>query len=341
LKASWHQFLTHQGAEFEAGKLVSFGNPEHERSMSSQGAILCDLSHQGLIAAHGKDARSFLQGQLSADINSVTPTHSVPAAYCTPKGRALATFYVFEYQSTLYLAVSADLVEPMLKRLRMFVMRSAVTLTDAHESWIHFGYADPQGESRLAAIVGQAPTEIDQVLSINQFIIIRRRAEVPRFEIYAPLETARQLWEALSTNATAVNSGVWDYFDIASGTPRVTLASSDAWVPQMLNLHLLNGISFTKGCYPGQEIVARLKYLGKSKRQLYRLSVDSAHLPAVGAVISSPTEAEAGQVLNAALNPDGKVEVLAVMKIAQINEPLSLDGKAVQVLPLPYEFEAD
>lgn len=341
MKASWRQFLAHQGAEFEAGKLVSFGNPERERSIPPQGAVLCDLSHQGLIAANGKDARSFLQGQLSADIFSVSPTHTVPASYCTPKGRALATFQVFEREGTVYLAVSADLVEPMLKRLRMFVMRSDVSLTDAHDSFVHFGYADPQGEQRLQAILGKYPVAVDEVLQIKQLTIIRRRCEVPRFEIYGQLDDARQLWEALSVHAAAVNSGVWDYFEIASGTPHVTLASSDAWVPQMLNLQLINGVSFTKGCYPGQEIVARMKYLGKSKRQLYRLGVDSFQLPEVGATIISPTEPEAGQVLNAALSPNGKAEVLAVMKIAHVTEPLTLNSKSVQVLDLPYEFEAD
>lgn len=341
MKASWRQFLTHHGAEFEAGKLLSFGNPERERSIPPQGAILCDLSHQGLIAVNGKDARAFLQGQLSADLNAVSPSKTVPTAYCTPKGRALATFQVFEREGTLYLALAADLVEPMLKRLRMFVMRSDVSLTDAHDSFVHFGYAEPQGEQRLQAILGQYPAEVDQVLQINQLTLIRRAAEVPRFEIYGQLEESQKLWGSLSVHAAAVTFEVWDYFEIAAGTPHVTLASSDAWVPQMLNLQLINGVSFTKGCYPGQEIVARLKYLGKNKRQLYRLSVDSFHLPAVGAVISSPNEPEAGQVLNAALNPDSRVEVLAVMKIAQVTEPLSLEGKAVQVLPLPYAFEED
>ncbi|WP_020559188.1 YgfZ/GcvT domain-containing protein [Thiofilum flexile] len=341
MKASWRQFLTHQGAEFEAGKLISFGNPERERSIPPQGAILCDLSHQGLIAVNGKDARSFLQGQLSADVDTVSPTHTVPAAYCTPKGRALATFQVLEREGTLYLATAADLVEPMLKRLRMFVMRSDVALTDAHDSFVHFGYADPQGEQRLQAILGRYPAKVDQVLQINQLTIIRRPAEVPRFEIYGQLTESQQLWEALSVNAAAVTTEVWNYFEIAAGIPHVTLESSDAWVPQMLNLQLLNGISFTKGCYPGQEIVARLKYLGKNKRQLYRLGVDSFHTPAVGAVISSPTEPDAGQVLNAALNPDSKVEVLAIMKIAYITEALTLEGQTVQVLPLPYETDTE
>lgn len=119
----------------------------------------------------------------------------------------------------------------------------------------------------------------------------------------------------------------------------MTEASTEAWVPQMMNLHLIGAISFSKGCFPGQEVVARLKYLGKNKRQMYRLLVDSVDLPQVGAQIHDEAGNEAGKVLNACLNPDSKVEVLAVMKIAAMQGTLELGGKAVTALEVPYSLD--
>lgn len=342
MKPEWKSFLIEQGAEFDGSTLLHFGNPERERRIPPQGAILCDLSHQGLMSATGPDANAFLQGQLSNDINLVSAEHAQISSYSSPKGRAYTTFQIMQRQGVYYLALSSDVLEAVLKRLRMFVMRSKVSLEDARESLVHFGYADPNGEQRLTAALGSCPQQVLDVVQVGNLTIIRQAASVPRFEIYGELDDARQLWNRLNVHAAAVGSATWDYFDIEAGIPKVTAASMEAWVPQMLNLHLIDGISFKKGCFPGQEIVARLKYLGKNKRQLYRIAIDDVHQPAVGASIHNEQGEQAGEILNSVLSPSGDhIEALAVLKIAAAEQALNLAGAKVRLLPLPYNLESD
>lgn len=340
MKPEWKNFLIDFGAEFEGDSLVSFGNPERERRIPPQGAILCDLAHFGLISVTGEDATTFLQGQLTNDINQVSDSLSQLSAYCTPKGRALATFFITKRQGAYYLSLSRDLLEPILKRLRMYVLRSKVTLEDASASLVHFGYAAPDGDKQLIEILGKAPVNAYDTVQVNNLTIMRQPAPIPRFKILGELDAAKKLWERLNVNSACVGRNGWEYFNVMSGVPMVTLASSEAWVPQMMNMHLINGVSFNKGCFPGQEIVARLKYLGKSKRQMYRIGIPHCvKAPAVGTLIASDTDTEAGVILNATLNPDGYVEALAVMKIVEAGKPLVLGQYAVKVLDLPYALE--
>ncbi|QLQ31636.1 MAG: folate-binding protein YgfZ [Candidatus Thiothrix singaporensis] len=342
MKPEWKNFLINHGAEFAGDSLISFGNPERERRIPPQGAILCDLSHFGLISVSGEDAANFLQGQLTNDIRQVTDTASQLSAYCTPQGRALATFFITKRQGMYYLSLARDLLEPTLKRLRMYVLRSKVALEDASASLVHFGYAAPDGDKQLADILGKVPANPYDTLQIGNLTVLRQPAAIPRFKVLGELDDARKLWERLNVNAACVGRSSWDYFNISSGIPMVALASTEAWVPQMMNMHLINGVSFSKGCFPGQEIVARLKYLGKSKRQMYRIGVPSCvTVPTIGTAISSSADPEAGSILNATRNPDGYVEALAVLKIAQASQRLTLGEYPVQVLELPYVLETE
>jgi hypothetical protein len=342
MRPEWKSFLIEQGAEFDGSTLLHFGNPERERRILPQGAILCDLSSQGLISATGPDATAFLQGQLSNDINQVTAERAQISSYSSPKGRAYTTFQIMQRQGVYYLSLSSDVLETVLKRLRMFVLRSKVSLEDARDSLVRFGYADPQGEQRLQAALGKYPKQVLDVVQAGNLTIVRQAASVPRFEIYGELDDARQLWSRLSVNAAAVGSEAWDYFNIEAGIPWVTAASMEAWVPQMMNLQLIDGINFKKGCFPGQEVVARLKYLGKNKRQMYRIAIDTVHAPAVGAAIQNAAGEEAGTILNAVLSPNGnEIEALAVLKIAESDQALSLDDAKVRLLTLPYSLDSE
>jgi folate-binding protein YgfZ len=342
MKPEWKTFLIDFGAEFAGDSLVSFGNPERERRIPPQGAILCDLSHFGLISVTGEDAATFLQGQLTNDIHQVTDTLSQLSAYCTPQGRALATFFITKRQGTYYLSVARDLLEPTLKRLRMYVLRSKVALEDASGSLVHFGFAAPDGDRQLVDILGKAPANPYDTVQVQNLTIMRQPAPIPRFKILGELDDARKLWERLNVNAACVGRSSWEYFNVMSGVPMVTLASKEAWVPQMMNMHLINGISFTKGCFTGQEVVARLKYLGKSKRQMYRISIPHCFTPpATGTTLASAGDAEAGTILNATLNPEGYAEALAVMKIAETTKPLHWGEYPVKVLELPYALDTE
>ncbi len=340
----WKQLLIDTGAEFADDKLVSFGNPDQERKASSQASVMCDLSHIGMIRVEGEDAADFLQNQLTNDIKFVTDSKAQLSAWCNPKGRTIATFIIHKRGDSYYLSLSADLIEYVLKRLRMYVMRSKVVLEDVTESIVHFGFAGSKiVEGWQSCCEGELVSDDYAVITTDNLSVIRIPGIEPRYEVVGEFEDASQLWQKLNARVAPVSGDIWTYLNIASGLPVVTQASQEAWIPQMLNLQIIEGVNFQKGCFPGQEIVARLKYLGKNKRRVFRLEIATDEVPDVGELIIAEGEvAEAGKVLNAVLNPDGKVEVLAVLKIAMADKPLflaSAEGASAQVLELPFAVE--
>jgi len=350
MQQNWKEFLIDNGAEFVADKLVSFGNPSRESRIPPQGSILSDLSSRGMIEVHGKDAESFLQNQLTNDINRVTQSSHQLSAWCNRKGRVIASFCVFKRGNSYYLTIATDLVEPVIKKLRMYVMRLDVTLKDSSKSLIHFGYAGEQAEQDLQTILGidKVPIETQHTLQQDTLSILRLPGSVPRFEIFGELEDAKNLWEHCNVRAASVNSHGWDYLNILAGVPVICEASSTAWIPQMLNLQVLDGLDFKKGCFPGQEIVARLKYLGKNKRRMYRIEVNSHVLPEIGQKIYAEGETSyTGKILTTVINPSGNAEALAVLKIALADKPLSLDQTRaneqdnITLLDLPYSVNED
>jgi len=343
MNAVWKTFLMDQGAEFNGQMLASFGNPERERRIPPQGHILCDLSHVGLLRVEGDDAETFLQNQLSNDLKEVSETHSQLSSYNTHKGRMIANLRVLKRGNSIYLKVCHDLVDVLLKKLRMYVMMSKVTLEDATASLIHFGYAGENAERYLAAAIGDIPQQVNDTVQYRSLSITRLAGELVRFEILGEYADAQLLWDSLDVQAAPVNSDAWRYLNIVAGIPIINAENSTAWVPQMLNFERIGGVSFTKGCYPGQEIVARLNYLGQTKRRTYHLVANTDQLPTIGDKImvagAEGKLSEAGSVLNAVINPDGKVEMLAVLKSATLDKPLSLHNVAIEVLDLPYSLE--
>ena len=346
MKHEWKDFLQNAGAEFENDCVATFGNPERERRITHTGGLFCDLSHFGIIAVYGEDAAEFLQTQFTNDINQVDQAHSQLSALCTPKGRMLCNFRIFRREQTYYLVLPYELLEAALSRLRMFVLRSRVTLEDASDALIGIGASGSKMVDHLSDIVGTLPGKVDESVEYREYTIIRVAGTAPRFEIYGLLEPMKKIWQALDVHATPVGAEVWELLNIQAGIPVITAGTIDAFVPQMANMHLINGVSFTKGCYPGQEIVARMHYLGKLKRRMYRIGFDASDKPKTGTplVTDSSTESQdIGTVLSAQQNPDGNYEALAVIQVSDAeNSRLILgdvNGPDVTVLDLPYAFD--
>jgi folate-binding protein YgfZ len=261
----------------------------------------------------------------------------------------LANFRLFRQGDSHYLRMPRAMVEPVLKRLRMFVLRSRVTLEDADDALVRFGLSGPRAEQELHSALGNAPTALDDVIHQGDITAIRVPGPHPRFELYGELEPMRQLWDKLNVRCAPVGAGRWALLDILAGIPNIMPATSEAFVPQMANMQLIGGVSFKKGCYPGQEVVARMHYLGKLKRRMYRVSIDTDQPPAPGTEILGATGGEAeedqaaGLIVDAQLHPDGKVMALAVLQIAAAEAGgLRLSGEknpAVTLEALPYSFE--
>ncbi len=343
----WQDFLQTEGAVQVDGEVSHFGDPVLERRAAGEGDIIADLSHLALISAGGEDAGSFLQGQLSNDIRLVSATHSKIAGYCTPQGRMLAIFRIFMRDGTYFLQVPASLLEPTLKRLRMFVLRAKVRLDDAGGSWMRIGVSGPGTPAALSAEGLVPPDTADACATDRGVTVLRIAGPVPRFELIAAGEVMAPLWKRLRTRLTAVGAGVWSWLDIAAAIPTVLPQTLEQFVPQMANLDLVGGISFNKGCYPGQEIVARMHYLGRLKQRMVRARVDTGTQPGPGAPVYAPdfTGQSAGTVVDARPAPEGGFDVLAVIQLSSIhNGELKLDspaGRALRLLPMPYTIEPD
>jgi len=342
MKAEWRTFLQENGAEFDGDRVVSYGSPRRELSMALTGNVFADLSHRALVAVHGKDAAEFLQNQLSNDVREVSESRSQLTSYCSPKGRMLAIFRLFRRGDEFYLSLPEELVEAVVQRLRMFVLRSDVTLEIVTDTFVHLGVSGPDAEDELDSLLGEVPKSVDDVLRSDDCTVIRVAGIHPRFEIYGPLDCAKRLWQGLNVRCAPVGEPAWGLLEVMAGIPVVHAETVEAFVPQMANLQLVGGVSFKKGCYPGQEVVARMQYLGKLKRRMYLVRIADEPPAAPGTDIFSAADPEqsAGQIVEARPHPDGGQVALAVIRIAAADKGdlhLGLaDGPLLEFLDLPY-----
>ena len=351
MNTEWNDFLERSGAGLECGRAIHFGRPEFELWAALNGDIGSDRSHRGLIAVRGPDADPFLQGQLTCDVRQATSDRSLIGAYCSPKGRALACVRLFRHSDATYLELPQELVEPTLARLRKYVLRAKTTLENASACLVRIGIGGPNAAALLTTILGAVPAAGNGVLHAPAdsaaITVIRLPGSTPRFELHGPRQAMQTLWTALDADVTFTAAEPWRLLDILTGTPAVYPATVEAFVPQMLNLEVLGGISFQKGCYVGQEIVARTHYLGKLKRRMYLARVDSPAPPSPGDPLFSPQadpSLSAGQLADAVPHPDGGYAVLAVALIECAEEGTlhlhDASGPALRLEPLPYAFEA-
>lgn len=340
---AWKQFLAAQGARIEPNGVVDFGNPEAERKAAAEATVMADLSQLGVLAFAGDDAGSFLQNQLTNDVRGLHPDTAQMNGFCSPKGRLLGNFLMWRSGPDYCLQMSGDIREAVLKRLNMFILRSRVKGRDASDETVRLVVAGPQAESAVRAATGLLPDEAMKVAHNAQAMVVRLAAD--KFVLSLAPDTAQPVWHALRTAAQPVGAATWDWLRLNHGIPMIVAATVDQFVPQMVNFDLINSVSFQKGCYPGQEIVARTQYLGKLKRRMYLAHVGSDSAPAPGDNLYTPDMAgqASGMVVNAAPAPGGGFDLLAVAQIESVNagQPLhwkSADGPVMRIKSLPYSL---
>jgi len=245
------------------------------------------LTRYGLLSVSGAHAREFLHAQLTSDIESLPPGRAALAGWCSAKGRLLASFLVIPWHEGFLLQLARDLVPGVAKRLSMFVLRSKVKIGDESERWKQFG------------IWGEAPPgEAFSVSATDAAVRVK-------FENMRAL-----LISSEAPHGAAVDETRWTLDEIRAGRPLITAATQELFVPQMVNLHTLGGVDFKKGCYPGQEVVARTQYRGQLKRQMIH-----AQAPA-GTELKPGAEFQGGTVVDVAPAGSGS-ELLAVVPIAE------------------------
>jgi len=336
----WKTFLESQSAQIDDA-----GNIHFPAAPAEADCALMELSPLGLIAVSGPEAESFLQGQVTNDVTRLTRGSSQLGSHCNPKGRILANFRAFELDGISYLQLPRTQVTALLQRLRMYLLRTRATIEDASDRFVAIAIAGDCAPSLLASHMGPIPKKGNETTRKHDLIALRIPGPRPRFQILGPASTLQGIWTDLAGTATVVNADYWSLLDIRAGLPTVYPQTSDAFVPQMVNLHRLDGVSFKKGCYTGQEVVARMQYLGKLKRRMYRARIGGEHTwPALGDPLYSPgdrSEQATGRVVDARRNGHGDYELLAVVEIAAITQEVRLgspDGPRLTFSDPPYGF---
>lgn len=304
-------------------------------------AFFCTLSHEGVLAVIGTDASKFLQGQLTCNLNYLSETHSSLGARCTQKGRMQSSFRIVLEPEGCLLAMARELVEPQLADLKKYAVFSKSKLTDDSARWARFGLY--KGDAALNSLGIHLPAETDSVARADGLIAIRVSHE--RVELWAPAEQSEDLSQRLKTQLSEADLNQWLLGQIRDGIGQVMGETRELFIPQMLNLQAVGGVSFKKGCYTGQEIVARMQYLGKLKRRLYRLSLGATELPLPGTPLFAPGHNSAvGEVVIAAYAEEG-IELLAVLTADAIEageiHVAEAQGPKLTVLDLPYTLDRD
>jgi tRNA-modifying protein YgfZ len=308
-------------------------------------AVVCDLAALHLLAISGADAATFLQGQLSADVEGLPAGACRYASFNSPKGRMLANFLLWRDAAApdRYLALlPGDIAAPVAKRLAMYVLRSKVALADVSDQSTRFGIGGPSGPAALRSALEVVPAPFEAETAGSATVL---GVPGPRFIIVVPHASSQGVRTALLRHATAAPFDAWRWLTIRAGVPVITAATQDRFVAQMANLDLLGGVDFKKGCYTGQEIIARTRYLGRLKERLYAFSSATTTI-AAGDRLYSPAfgEQPCGTVVNAAAAPRGGSELLAVVQIAAAAtgevHAGAPDGPILTPLPLPYDVPA-
>lgn len=343
--ADWQTSLIMQGAVIKNDAVVNFGNLNDELLAVIKNNTLCDLSHLGLLELSGTDTNTFLQGQVTNDVNLLTGANAHLTAYCNPKGRMLALFLAFSHHNNqlgnhIHLQFNRSLIEPILKRLKMYVMRSKVDIKDVSDSIIKFGINGPQAASLLAPLFLSIPTQDFELINLESATVLKLPTinGHARFQIFTDNTNALLIWNELKQNYQLIGKTCWDWLDIQAGIPDVELKTQEQFVPQMLNLDILNGINFKKGCYTGQEIIARTHYLGSVKRRTYLAEIASQAAP--GDKVTDSTNNDVGQIVRVASNLSGGLDVLAELRIdAVVAGVASCNGAPLMFKTLPYSLE--
>jgi folate-binding protein YgfZ len=299
----------------------------------------CELQHWGVIRAIGPDARSFLHGQLTHDFALLGPERARLCGYCSPKGRLLATFVGFcRNDEEILLLCSRDVLAATLKRLSMFVLRAKVKLSDASDQFKVFGLAGALAQELLSSAWGKAPREPWQKKWLEGADLIT---------LFPALGQERALWlseQPAPSDWPLLPLSDWQALEVLSGVVQVQAATTEAFVPQMINHESVDGVSFKKGCYPGQEVVARSQFRGAIKRR-GQLFISSSSLPA-GAELFTPTDPSqpCGLVAQSAVW-QGQQVVFASIIMSVVDQPDAVvqdaQGNRLQVLALPYPLRHD
>ncbi len=309
----------------------------HPLDGSQPDLFLCPLSDLAITTLSGEQSLEYLQGQLTCDVNELTENNHLKAAHCDPKGKAWAVLDVFKKDQTLFLSAHIDELAASTAQLQKYGVFAKTTIS-TQDNYFSFGLAGPDAWQYLQDNLQLGGDNDATAWDIEQGKVLKMCDKS-----FLLVTTQPQKWLSLFADKLYHHS-LWDYWCIQAGLPHLTKATSGEFVPQMINLQCFDAISFTKGCYTGQEMVARMKYLGKNKRAAFILHGSAAQLPEDGHEIQlaiGDNWRRSGLVLNVAGSEDN-LHLLAVLpndleQDAQLRLK-DIDGSTLKIKPLPYSL---
>jgi folate-binding protein YgfZ len=345
--------MTDQWQDFQATRQAAYSRPLEGLVQARDNAIVCDLTDYALLAFDGPDAADFLHRQLSSDVQALSAERCQLATYNSPKGRVLATLTLWRTETGFLVQLPAAIAEPIRRRLSMYILRSKVQASDVTDRFLRFGIGGPNAQQMLIAaglpspetdygLIRGAPFQSGEASGRVDYAL---RLGANRYElVFAETDSALAVWRALEEHgAKPAEFAAWRWLTLVTGIAEVGAETQDQFVAQMLNYELIGGISFTKGCYPGQEIVARTQYRGEVKRRTVLGHAAAAQEPAAGSVIfSEGTDQPIGMVINCAASPASGYDLLACLHLEfaaasrlHLGTP---DGPQLVLNELPYHL---
>lgn len=311
MNKDWHNFISERHGSIAAKLDVSF-----PRADCNQTGLIFPLAHFGAVCVSGRDASKLLQGQVTCNVNDISPDQSRLTAMCNPKGRVITTFLLVSHGDSFLLVMPIELIEAVQKKLQMYVLRSDVRIQNVSDLYAFTGISEPSYATK------PFETEI-----LDGLIAVTLPGKPVRKLLLAPAVELIAYWQQCLElrNLHESDSAQWRLLDLMAGIPWLTLATSEEFIPQMLNLDKMGGISFTKGCYTGQEIVARTHYLGKNKREmvLAECVLTDEPKPNSAVIISNQVEQQAAGHVLMALSDTDHCKLLLILQTLE-HEPATI-----------------
>ncbi|WP_434930562.1 tRNA-modifying protein YgfZ [Shewanella sp. HL-SH5] len=318
---------------------LSISQPDWAPTQDTPAIMLANLNHLGLIEVTGEQGRSFIHGQVTTDITSLTADQWRWGAHCDAKGKMLASFRAFALQDSLFMLMPTSALAIDLPQLKKYSVFSKAELVDASANWQLIGIAGSDANTFVKQHFAEvSPETASEVTVVDGGLLLK---DGQRFIAMLSPEKAQTLY----ANQTLYSAAAWQALEIKAGYPNIPGVHANQYVPQMCNVQSINGISFTKGCYMGQETIARMKYRGGNKRALYILSGTSSQTLTEETALEIALEGgyrRGGAIIEFVQQGDQVLLTAVLANDTEADATLRIAGdeeSALTIMPLPYSLE--
>jgi folate-binding protein YgfZ len=282
-----------------------------------------------MIKVEGDDRVPFLQGQLTQDIKLISHDKALFAGFCNPKGRVLAFMLCFEEHDSIHIQIDSSIAEPILRRLKMYVLRSKVSLNLLDNQFTCVGFV---GSKTFLNQGIKLPENYLDIVRSHDVMIMRVGKNTERYQLMGDTTKVNTFMKLNLAEYTSMSIESWDNLNIFDGIPNIYPTTQEAFIPQSINMDLIDGINFKKGCYTGQEIVARTHYLGKVKRRMFRAFIESEDDLTPGEQIINEKKEAIGQLVRSAKENELRTNMLIELRVDQAHEALYIKNHVIEIM---------